>query len=228
MMNPDPIADRKLYDQLETELTRMIDSGVADPESWFNASTFTPGEAQRWDGLGFTAEGAIEWIAAFRADPDAVATWARVGMDPVEPSLVAEALAAGLDPLRWQAWRLAGYSHSAAAEWVDYRFSIGDALAWVESGSPDPIQASEWTGRGFSPSAARPWRTAIREVADFVTGWVEVGFTPEEGALCRSAGVARPPELEDRVPGDMTAAIAAGRVELARHSSWAVGYRRPR
>ncbi len=224
MMNPDPAAGRRLYDQLDAELNAMIASGVADPESWFNAG-FGVEEAQRWAGLGYEVENAVEWSAGFRADRAAVAAWARVGM-PEDPVAVLEALVVGLDPIRWQWFRVHGYSHEATVEWADRRFTLGDALRWVDSGLPDPAQAAEWAARGFGPAPSKRWRTEIRDVADFATGWVEVGFTAEEAALARLVGVDRPPALEDRVPGDMTAAIAAGRAELARHP-WAVD-RRPR
>jgi len=224
-MTTDAAGSRRLYDQLGVELDAMIQSGISNPESWFNA-TFTPAEARRWDGLGFTAEGALSWCAAFHADRAAIAAWARVGMCPVDPLAVLEALTVGLDPLRWQSWRLEGFSHESLVDWADRRFSLDDGLAWIESGLPDPSQAAEWTARSFSVAAAKTWRVAIREVADFASGWVEVGFSPEEAALCRLVGVSRPPELADRVPGDMTSAIEAGRVELSRHS-WAVSYRRP-
>lgn len=219
-MNADAADSHRLYDQLDSELNAMIASGVHDPESWFNASTFTVEEARRWDGLGYMAEGALEWSAAFRADKDAVAAWARVGM-PDAPVAVLEALTVGLDPIRWQWWRVHGFSHESTVDWSDRRFSLAKALGWVESGLPDPSQAAEWAARSFSVAAAKSWRVAIREVADFASGWVEVGFSPEEAALCRLVGVERPPELADRVPGDLTAAVAAGRVELSRHS-WAV------
>lgn len=225
-MNTDPADGRRLYDQLDSELIVMIASGVADPEAWFNAS-FTVDKAQRWDGLGFTAEGALEWIIAFRADRHATAAWARVGMDPVDPVTVAEALAAGLDPLRWQAWRLSGHSHADAMSWRDYRFSLADASAWVETGCQDPEESDEWTQRGFSPAAAQSWRTGIREVADIIGGWATVGFSPLEASLCRLVGVSAPPLLADRLPGDMEEAIRAGRAERDSRS-WAVGYRRPR
>jgi len=226
MTTPDPTDSSRLYDQLDSELNAMIQSGIKEPESWFNAAAFTVEEARRWDGLGYTAEGALEWSAAFHADKVATAAWARVGMAATDPSLVAEALAVGLDPLRWQFWRLGGFDHESAVDWCDRRFTLADALEWIESGVPDPSQAAEWAARGFSVSMAKTWRVAIREVADFATGWVEVGFSPEEAALCHLAGVTRPPELADRVPGDMTAAIAAARADLARHP-WAVD-RRPR
>lgn len=128
------------YAELEAELAAMIASGVADPESWFHAA-FTPAEAQRWDGLGMTAEGALDWIAALHADRSATATWRKMGMDPVDPFWVREALAVGLPPTSWRSWRLAGYSHDAAMEWADLRFTIEDALAWVEAGFPEPTVA---------------------------------------------------------------------------------------
>ncbi len=225
MMNADAADSHRLYDQLGVELDAMIASGINDPESWFHA-TFTVEEARRWDGLGYTAEGAIEWSTAFRADHAATAAWARVGM-PDAPIAVLEALTVGLDPLRWQWWRLSGFSHESTVDFADRRFSLDDALCWIGSGLPDPSQAAEWTARGFSPAASKRWRVAIREVADIAAGgWVEVGFSAEESALARLVGVGRPPELPDRVPGDMTAAVEAGRTELARHP-WAVGYRRP-
>jgi len=226
MPTPDPHAGVERYDQLDSELNAMIQSGVADPESWFNAAAFTPEEAIRWANLGYEAESAGEWSAAFRADRDAVAAWARVGM-PEDPVAALEALTCGLDPLRWQRWRLEGFSHESTIEWADRRFSLADAIAWIGSGTPEPIQAAEWAARGFSPAGAKCWRVAIREVAEIASSvLVEVGFTPEESALARLAGVDRPPELADRVPGDMAAAIAAGRAELGRHP-WAVD-RRPR
>ena len=227
MMNPDPTAGRKLYERLEDELTAMIASGILDPENWFNAAAFTPEEAIRWDGLGFTTGGALEWCAAFHADKVAIAAWARVGMATADPSLVAEALAVGLDPLRWQFWRIQGFSAPATIDWSDRRFTLDDALSWIESGVPEPSQAAEWTARGFGdPAAAKRWRVAIREVAEIATEvWVEVGFTAEEAALARLVtGVDRPPELADRVPGDMAAAIAAGRADRDRHR-WMVNYR---
>jgi len=224
-MTTDAAGSRRLYDQLGVELDAMIRSGISNPESWFNAA-FTPAEAWRWNGLGFTAGGALSWCAAFHADRTAVAAWARVGMCPVDPLAVLETLTVGLDPIRWQRWRLGGFSHESTVDWADRRFTLGDALGWVESGLPDPAQAAEWAARSFSVSAAKTWRVAIREVADFATGWVEVGFSPEEAALARLVGVERPPELADRFPGDLTAAIEAGRIELGRHP-WAVDYRRP-
>lgn len=225
MMNADADDSGRLYDRLDSELNALIASGVHDPENWFNASTFSVDQAIRWDGLGYTAEGALEWSAAFHADKVAIAAWARVGMCPVDPIDVLEALTVGLDPLRWQWFRIHGFSHLAAVEWSDRRFTLADALAWVESGSPDPIQAAEWAARSFSPAAAKSWRVAIREVAEIATSlWVEVGFTPEESALARLAGVSQPPELADRVPGDMTAAIEAGRTDRDRRP-WMVNYR---
>jgi len=225
MMNADPTDGGRLYDQLDSELTAMINSGVADPENWFNAAAFTPEEARRWDGLGYTAEGALEWSAAFHADKVATAAWARVGMATADPSLVAEALAVGLDPLRWQFWRIQGFSAPATVEWADRRFTLDEALCWIESGTPEPCQAAEWAARSFSPAAAKTWRVAIREVAEIATEvWVEIGFTPEEAGLCRLAGVDQPPELADRVPGDMAAALAAGRRDRDRHH-WMVNYR---
>ncbi len=225
MMNPDPTAGRKLYERLEDELTAMNASGVHDPESWFNAAAFTPEEAIRWDGLGFTAGGALEWSAAFHADKVAIAAWARVGMCPVDPLAVLEALTVGLDPLRWQWFRVHGFSHLAAVEWSDRRFTLADALCWVESGVPDPAQGAEWAARSFTVGTAKSWRVAIREVADIADGgWVEVGFTPEEAALCRLVGVERPPELPDRLPGDLTAALAAGRADRDRQP-WLANYR---
>jgi len=228
MTTPDPTADsRRLYDQLDSELTALVDSGIRDPESWFNAATaFTPEEAIRWDGLGYTAEGALEWSAAFHADKVAIAAWARVGMCPVNPIDVLEALTCGLDPLRWQWWRLFGFSAPATIEWTDRRFTLAEALEWIESGVPEPSQAAEWAARGFtSPAAAKLWRVAIREVDEIATSiFVEVGFTPEEAALCSLVGVTRPPPLADRVPGDMNAAIAAGRADRDRHP-WMVNYR---
>lgn len=143
-----------LYAELEAELDAMIASGVADPEGWFHAA-FTPAEAQRWDGFGWTTEGALGWIAALRADRAETAAWRKMGMDPVDPFWVLEARAVGLLPISWRSWRLAGYSHDAAVEWTDLRFTIEDALAWVEAGFPEPTVAAEWTARGFSPSAAR-------------------------------------------------------------------------
>jgi len=224
MMNADPTDGGRLYDQLDSELDEMIASGINDPESWFNA-TFSVDQAQRWDGLGYTAEGALIWCAAFHADKAAVAAWARVGMCPVDPLAVLEALTCGLDPIRWQWWRLSGLSHLATIGWADRRFTLADALEWLESGVPDPSQAAEWAARSFTVGTAKSWRVAIREVADIADGgWVEVGFTPEEAALARLAGVTRPPELPDRVPGDMTAAIEAGRADRARHP-WVVNYR---
>jgi len=223
MTTPDPAAGLERYERLENELNVMIDSGIHDPESWFNAA-FAPEEARRWDCLGYEAGHALEWSTAFRADKDAVAAWARVGM-PEDPLAVLEALTVGLDPLRWWWWRASGYTHEAAVEWADRRFTLDDALAWVESGVPEPSQGAEWAGRSFSVGAAKSWRVAIREVADIATtGWVEVGFSPEEAALARLSGVTRPPDLPDRIPGDLTAAIAAGRADLSRHP-WAVNYR---
>jgi len=225
MTTPDPTAGLERYGQLDSELTAMINSGVADPESWFNAAAFTPEEAIRWDGLGYTAEGALEWCAAFHADKFATAAWARVGMATADPSLVAEALAVGLDPLRWQFWRVHGFSHESTVDWADRRFTLAEALEWIESGTPEPSQAAEWAARSFSPAAAKAWRVAIREVAEIATSiFVEVGFTPEESALCRLAGVSQPPELADRLPGDMTAAIETGRADRDRHP-WMVNYR---
>jgi len=214
-----------LYEELEAELDAMIASGVDDPESWFRAS-FTVEAAQRYDGFGWTADRAVGWITTLRADRAATAAWGRMGMDPIDPFWILESLAVGLFPTSWRSWRLAGFSHDAAVEWTDLRFSLEDALAWIESGLPDPAEAAEWTARGFSPAAAQPWLTDIREVADLATGWVEVGFTPEEAALARLVGVICPPELPDRMPGDMAVAIEAGRIELGLHP-WAVGYRRP-
>ncbi len=225
MMNPDPTAGRKLYERLDDELNAMNASGVHDPEAWFNAAAFTVEEARRWDGLGYTAEGAIEWSAGFHADPDAPAAWARVGM-PEDPLAVLESLTVGLDPLRWQRWRLEGFDHESTVDWCDRRFTLADALEWIESGVPEPSQAAEWAARGFtSPAAAKTWRVAIREVAEIATSvFVEVGFTPEEAALCSLVGVTRPPPLAYRVPGDMTAAIEAGRADRDRHP-WMVNYR---
>jgi len=226
-MNPDADPDGlQLYDRLEAELNAMINSGVANPEAWFRAS-FSVDVARSYDAFGMTAEGALDWCTTLRADRAATAAWAKMGMDPVDPFQVLEAIAVGLLPTSWQRWRLAGLSHEITVDWVDRRFSRDDALAWIESGLPYPAQAAEWTARSFGPAAAKRWRVAIREVADFASGWVEVGFTPEESALCRLVGVDRPPALEDRVPGDLTAAIEAGRIELGRHP-WAVNYRRPR
>jgi len=142
----DPDGD-SLYAELEAELDAMIASGVADPEGWFCAA-FTPAEAQRWDGFGWTTEGALGWIAALRADRAATADWRKMGMDPVDPFWVLEARAVGLLPTSWRSWRLAGYSHDAAVEWTDLRFTIEDALAWVEAGFPEPTVAAEWTARG--------------------------------------------------------------------------------
>jgi len=220
---PDPADSSRLYDQLDSELNAMIQSGILAPESWFNAG-FTVEEAQRWDCLGYEAESAVEWSAGFRADRDAPAAWARVGM-PDDPVAVLEALTCGLDGLRWQRWRLEGFSHESTIEWADRRFTLADAIAWIESGAPEPGQAAEWAARGFSPAAAKLWRVAIREVADIATEvWVEVGFTAEESALAGLVGVTRPPELADRLPGDMTAAITAGRADRDRHP-WMVNYR---
>ncbi len=224
MMNADPADSGRLYDRLDAELTAMIASGITDPENWFNAG-FTVEEAQRWAGLGYEAENAVEWSAGFRADHDAPAAWARVGM-PEDPVAVLETLTVGLDPLRWQRWRLEGFSHESTIEWADRRFTLADALAWVESGSPDPIQAAEWAARSFSPAAAKSWRVAIREVAEIATEvMVEVGFSPEEASLARLVtGVDRPPELADRVPGDMSSAITAGRADRDRQH-WLANYR---
>jgi len=226
MTTPDPAAGLERYDQLDSELNAMIASGVHDPEAWFNAAAaFTVDQAQRWDGLGYTAEGALEWSAAFRADKVATAAWARVGMATSDPSLVAEVLAVGLDPLRWQFWRIQGFSAPATVEWADRRFTLDDALAWIESGAPEPAQAAEWAARGFSPAAAKQWRVAIREVAEIATSvLVAVGFTPEEAGLAHLAGVTRPPELADRVPGDMAKAIEAGRADRDRWP-WMAHYR---
>lgn len=223
MTTPDPTAGFEHYDQLDDELNALINSGVADPESWFQLA-FSAEEAIRWAGLGYEADAADEWSAGFRANPDAVAAWARVGM-PTDPVAVLEALTVGLDPLRWQFWRLGGFSHEAAIEWADRRFSLASALSWIESGTPEPSQAAEWAARSFSPAVAKSWRVAIREVAEIATSvWVEVGFEPEEAALARLAGVDRPPGLADRVPGDMAAAIRAGRADRDRQS-WMTHYR---
>jgi len=223
MMNADPTDGGRLYDRLDAELNAMINSGIADPENWFNAG-FGVEEATRWSCLGYEAGHAVEWSAGFRADPDAPAAWARVGM-PDDPVAVLESLTVGLDPLRWQRWRLEGFDHESTIEWCDRRFTLADALEWIESGAPEPSQAAEWAARSFSPAAAKLWRVAIREVAEIATSiFVEVGFTPEESALCRLAGVPQPPELADRLPGDMTAAIAAGRADRDRHP-WMVNYR---
>lgn len=74
------------------ELDAMIASGVADPESWYLAA-FTPTQAVRWDGFGWTAESVLSWSAELRADPAATAAWLRAGMmDPLNPSQVLEAL----------------------------------------------------------------------------------------------------------------------------------------
>jgi len=225
MTTPDPADSSRLYDQLDDELNAMIASGIADPENWFNAG-FEVEEAIRWAGLGYEAEAAAAWSAGFRADPDAPAAWARVGM-PDDPVAVLEALTCGLDPIRWQWWRLSGFSAPSTIEWTDRRFTLADAIEWIESGVPDPSQAAEWRARGFGPAAAKLWRVAIREVADIATSvLVEVGFTAEESALAGLVGVTRPPELADRRPGDMTAAIAAGRADRDRHP-WMVNYRRP-
>ncbi len=225
MTTPDPADSSRLYDRLDAELNAMIASGVADPESWFNAG-FGVEEAIRWAGLGYEAGHALEWTAGFRSDPDAPAAWARVGM-PDDPVAVIEALTCGLDPLRWQWWRLAGLSHLATIDWADRRFTLDEALSWIESGVPEPSQAAEWGSRSFSPAEAKAWRVAIREVAEIATSvMVEIGFTPEEAALARLASVSQPPELADRLPGDMTAAIAAGRADRDRHP-WMVN-RRPR
>ena len=225
MTTPDPTDSSRLYDRLDDELTAMIQSGIADPESWFNAG-FGVSEAIRWACLGYEVENAVEWSAGFRADHDAPAAWARVGM-PDDPIAVIESLAVGLDPLRWQRWRLEGFGHQSTVDWCDRRFTLADALEWIGSGVPEPSQAAEWAARGFSPTAGKRWRVAIREVADIATEvLVEVGFCPEEAALARLAGVTHPPELADRVPGDMAAAIAAGRADRDRHP-WAVD-RRPR
>ncbi len=223
MTIPDPAAGLERYERLEAELTAMINSGIADPESWFNAG-FGVGEAIRWAGLGYEAEHALEWSAGFRADRDAPAAWARVGM-PDEPIAVIEALTVGLDPLRWQRWRLGGFSHESTVDWCDHRFTLADAIAWIESGAPEPSQAAEWAARGFSPAGAKCWRVAIREVAEIATSvMVSVGFSPEEAGLAHLAGITRPPELADRVPGDMTRAIEAGRADRDRHA-WMANYR---
>lgn len=225
MTTPDPDAGRRLYDRLDAELNALIQSGIADPDSWFTAG-FGAEEALRWALLGYESESALEWSGGFLADPDAPAAWARVGMPP-DPVAVCEALTVGLDPLRWQRWRMTGFSHLATIEWADRRFSLGEAIEWIESGTPEPAQAAEWAARSFSPAAAKRWRVAIREVAEIATSvLVAVGFTPEEAALARLAGIDRPPELADRVPGDMSSAIAAGRADRDRHP-WAVD-RRPR
>jgi len=223
MTTPDPDAGRRLYEQLDAELNALYQSGIRDPDDWYNAG-FDPEEALRWAALGYEADLAIEWSTGFHANPDATGAWARVGM-PDEPVAVLEALTCGLDPIRWQFWRLEGFSHEAVIEWADRRFTLDSAITWIESGTPEPIQAAEWAARSFSPAAAKRWRVAIREVAEIATSvFVEVGFTPEEAALARLAGVDRPPELADRVPGDMAVAIAAGRADRDRQA-WMANYR---
>ena len=105
MTTPDPTAGRRLYERLEDELTALFNSGVSNPESWFQLA-FTAAEARCWDGLGYTPFAALDWTAAFRADQASTAAWACVGM-PDDPFQVLEALTCGLSPASWQSWRLA-------------------------------------------------------------------------------------------------------------------------
>ncbi len=83
-------------------------------------------------------------------------------------------------------------------------WTLEDAFSWLSAGIADPVRAAQWRASSFSPECAADWEQAIRDVSGIAAGPVALGFDPREAAAARVAGVARPPELAQRTPGDLT------------------------
>jgi hypothetical protein len=210
-MDPDTdSAGARLYDQLEAELDAMIASGVADPEAWFRAG-FSVEEATSFSAYGFSAVEGRQWEQLINADLGVRRAWWAVGVTGAFPLL--QTIACRLGPAEYTEWRINKFSHSMTVQWA-MGWTLEDAFSWLSAGIVDPVRAAQWRASSFSPECAADWERAIRDVSGIAAGPVALGFDPREAAAARVAGVARPPELAQRTPGDLTDAVARGSEQL--------------
>lgn len=206
-MNPDPTA---VFAELEREYEAMARSGLADAEGWFLGG-FTIEEATGFATYDFTAAEASAWTRAVNTDLRARREWWAVGVSGALSTL--QAVACRLDPAAYTEWRIGGFSHAETARW-SARWDLDAAREWRAAGISDPASAARWNSLSFGPDAAAAWETAIREVSQIAAGPVEKGFSAREASAARVAGVDRPPELAQRLPGDLTDAVARGSAQL--------------
>ncbi len=199
-----------VFAALEREYEVMTRSGVTDGEAWFLGG-FTAEEATGFAAYGFSAAEATQWTQAVNTDLRARRGWWAVGVSGALPTL--QAVASQLDPVAYTEWRIRGFSHTETVRWAA-RWDLDAAREWRAAGISDPASAARWRALSFSPQRAAAWETAIRDVAEIAAGPVEIGFTPREASAAAVAGVDRPPELAQRLPGDLTAAVARGSKQL--------------
>jgi len=199
-----------VFAALECEYEAMARSGVTDAESWFLGG-FTVGEAAGFSAYGFSAAEATQWTQAVNTDLRARRGWWAVGVSGALPTL--QAVASQLDPVAYTEWRIGGFTHTDTVRW-SARWDLDAAREWRAAGISDPVSAARWRSLSFGPECAAAWETAIRDVTQIAAGPVEIGFTPLEASAARVAGIDRPPELAQRLPGDLTTAAARGSKQL--------------
>ena len=211
-----------VFTALELEYDAMARSEVVDGEDWFLAG-FSVEDATSFSAYGFSAVEARQWEQLINADLGVRRAWWAVGVAGAFPLL--QTIACRLGPVEYTEWRINGFSHAMTVRWA-MSWGLDAAQEWTSAGIADPVSAAQWRASSFSPECAADWERAIRDVSGIAAGPVEIGFDPREASAARVAGVARPPELAQRTPGDLTNAVARGSEQLR---VWAgtAGNRRP-